>query len=64
MAREAISESYARSRVEAQQPDSFYRAGCTHILENRETDTPAAFAARARALFACLLDAPAQGAPD
>ena len=36
MAREGISEDYARKRVEAQQGDGFYRAHCTHILENGE----------------------------
>ncbi len=55
IAREGLSEAYARSRAEAQPPDSFYRARCTHILENREDDTPDAFAARARTLLEPLL---------
>ena len=53
MAREGISEDYARKRVEAQQGDDFYRARCTHILEN--CGTPEAFQARALALFRPLI---------
>ena len=34
MVREGISESYARSRVEAQKPDEFYTSRCAHILVN------------------------------
>ena len=56
MAREGISEEYARKRVEAQQGDSFFRTYCGHILENREEDTPEAFQARAQILFRHLLD--------
>ena len=55
MAREGISEDYARGRVAAQQGDGFYRAHCAHILENREGDTPEAFRARALELFRGLL---------
>ena len=55
VAREGISEDYARRRVAAQQGDGFYRAHCAHILENREGDAPAAFRARARALFREIL---------
>ena len=55
MAREGISEDYARRRVAAQQGDGFYRAHCAHILENREGDAPAAFRARALTLFRALL---------
>ena len=50
MAREGISEAYARKRVEAQQPDRFYRTHCTHILENGE-GTPEEFHQKALALF-------------
>ena len=35
MTRDGISEEYALKRVNAQQPDSFYRENCHHILENR-----------------------------
>lgn len=34
MARDGISEEYARLRVAAQKGDDFYRAGCTDTLEN------------------------------
>lgn len=50
MAREGISEEYARKRVEAQQDDDFFRAHCTHILENGGEDA-GAFEAQALALF-------------
>ena len=54
MAREGISEDYARKRVEAQQGDDFFRAHCTHILENGK-GSPDAFGARARTLFQMLI---------
>lgn len=53
MAREGISEEYARKRVEAQQGDDFFRAHCTHILMNE--DSPEEFSARALALFQSLI---------
>ena len=34
MARDGISEDYARLRVQAQKPDEFYRARCTDVLMN------------------------------
>lgn len=34
MAREGISEEYARMRISAQKPDEFFRESCTVILEN------------------------------
>ena len=34
MARDGISEDYARLRVQAQKPDEFYRAHCTDVLMN------------------------------
>ena len=34
MAREGITEAYARSRIAAQQPESFYRERCDYVLEN------------------------------
>ena len=37
MARDGISESYARSRIEAQHEDSWYRTRCDHVLENDGT---------------------------
>lgn len=54
MAREGISEDYARKRVAAQQGDDFYCARCTHILDNGG-DSPEEFRARALALFETLI---------
>ncbi len=34
MQRDGISESYARSRIAAQHPDSWFREKCTYTLEN------------------------------
>lgn len=55
MAREGISEEYARQRVQAQQGEEFFRTHCGYILENRADDTPQAFQARALELFKALL---------
>jgi len=55
MSREGISEAYARSRVEAQQGDAFFRAHCDYILDNDESLGRAAFAGRARELFRQIL---------
>ena len=54
MAREGISEEYARKRVEAQQGDDFFRTHCTHILENGD-GSPEEFGRRARTLFESLI---------
>ena len=54
MAREGISEAYARARVAAQQPDCFYTEGCRYTLCN-DGPSPEEFGARARALFASIL---------
>ena len=56
MAREGISEEYARARVSAQHPDEFFTSRCGHILIN-DCDTEAEFADRARSLFRELLKA-------
>ncbi len=50
MAREGISEQYARARIGAQKPDSYYIKHCTHHIEN---NYPAVqdFAAAAGALL-------------
>ena len=53
MARDGISEAYARLRVNAQKDDSFYREHCTHLLVNT-SDTPEAFQAAALAFFRTL----------
>ncbi|SBW04288.1 Dephospho-CoA kinase [uncultured Eubacteriales bacterium] len=55
VAREGITEEYARLRVAAQKEDAYFRANCTHILENSEDDTPEIFAERARVLFKTIL---------
>lgn len=55
MAREGITESYARMRVAAQKGEDYFRKHCTHILENTEKDTIETFDLRARALFAEIL---------
>lgn len=55
MAREGISEDYARSRVAAQQRDEYYVGKCGYTLVN-DCAAPEEFAARARALFEKILD--------
>lgn len=55
MAREGISEDYARRRVAAQPDAAFYRAHCTCILENNGDD-PQEFRQRARDLFVLFLE--------
>ncbi|MCF2661094.1 dephospho-CoA kinase [Pseudoflavonifractor phocaeensis] len=55
MAREGISEDYARSRVAAQQRDEYYVGKCGYTLVN-DCAAPEKFAARARALFEKILD--------
>ncbi len=55
MERDGVDEEYARLRVRAQKGEDFYRAGCTHILENSGEETREAFAARAGALFAAII---------
>ena len=54
MAREGISEEYARLRVSAQKKEDWFRANCTYVLVNDCADA-AAFQARARALFQQIL---------
>ena len=34
MARDGITEEYARSRIQAQHPDDWFRQRCDHVLEN------------------------------
>ncbi len=55
MARDGISEAYARSRVAAQQKDQFYRDNSDYVLENDGTETPEVFSRRALALFQNIL---------
>lgn len=54
MARDGISEDYARLRISVQQPDAFYRERCSHILENN-CATPAQFREQARIFFRSML---------
>lgn len=56
MAREGISEEYARMRVAAQKGEDFFRKNCDYILESDENDTPEIFKARALVLFRRLLN--------
>ena len=56
MAREGISEEYARKRVSAQKGEDFFRENCGYVLENTEDDTPEAFGSRALVLFSEILD--------
>lgn len=35
--RDRISQDYARARIEAQQPESFFREHCDYVLENKGT---------------------------
>jgi dephospho-CoA kinase len=55
MAREGISEEYARLRVQAQKTQDWVRAHCTYVLVNDCPDA-AAFQRRARALFLQIID--------
>lgn len=55
MAREGISEEYARSRVLAQKDEMFFRIHCEYVLENKPGDTPEYFSARALELFRQIL---------
>lgn len=56
MAREGISEAYARMRLAAQKDEGFFRTNCTHILENGEGESAETFAGRALTLFTQILD--------
>ena len=53
MAREGISEDYARARVRAQKPASWFEARCAHTLRNDTSQ--AALEGQARALFQSIL---------
>lgn len=59
MAREGISEDYARARVNAQNPEEFYTRQCEYTLVN-DCASAGEFAARARELFALILHSDAQ----
>lgn len=55
MAREGISEEYARLRVSAQKKEDWFRANCTYVLVNDCADA-GAFRAKARALFQQIIN--------
>ena len=54
MAREGLPEDYARARVAAQQPDSYYSQRAHHTLVN-DCASAEVFGQRARALFESIL---------
>ncbi len=54
MAREGISEDYARARISSQKPDSYYTSQCDHTLVN-DCDTMQAFEQKAGVFFTWLL---------
>ena len=54
MARDGISEEYARLRIAAQKGDDFYRQHCTYTLNNT-CDSAAAFEEQAYVFFYGLL---------
>lgn len=49
MIRDGISEDYARKRIAAQHPESWFRSHCDYVLEN--TGTEEAFRAKCLAFF-------------
>jgi tRNA threonylcarbamoyl adenosine modification protein (Sua5/YciO/YrdC/YwlC family)/dephospho-CoA kinase len=53
MARDGITEDYARARIASQQPNEFYEQHCDKLLEN--AGTPEAFAAQCRQYFTEVL---------
>lgn len=55
MAREGISEEYARLRVSAQKSSDWFRAHCDYTIESTEADTVETFAKRAQDLFRHIL---------
>jgi dephospho-CoA kinase len=55
MAREGISEEYARLRVQAQKTEDWFRANCTYVLVNDCPDAET-FRGRARALFEKIIN--------
>ena len=56
MAREGISESYARMRVDAQKSSAWFSDHCDYTLESTEADTVERFAQRAQVLFRRILE--------
>lgn len=54
MAREGVSEAYARARIAAQKPDRFYEENCDFVVRNG--GKPEECRARARALFEKIIN--------
>ena len=54
MARDGITEDYARLRMAAQPADEYYTAHCSHVLENCQ-GSPAEFEAVAEKFFKNLI---------
>ena len=54
MAREGISEEYARNRIKAQKEEGYFRENCDYTLAN--DSTPAVFHQRAMELFTKVLN--------
>ena len=55
MARDGITEQYARLRISAQKPDEYYRGKCDCELNNA-ADTPEAFQSEAKLFFTRLIE--------
>ena len=55
MARDGISEQYARMRITAQKPDEYYRTKCDCELTNA-ADTPESFREEAREFIRRLME--------
>ena len=55
MARDNITEQYARLRISAQKPDEFYRSKCDVELSN-SAETPEAFRAEAKIILGKLIE--------
>ena len=55
MARDNITEQYARLRITAQKPDEYYRTRCDHELNNA-AETAEAFREEARGFFKRLIE--------
>lgn len=51
MAREGISEDYARLRIAAQADETYFRTQCDYTLYNDAQDTPESFGVQAAQLF-------------
>ena len=54
MARDGISEEYARLRVEAQKPSAWFEQHCDYVLRNNGND-PSVVEGEARALFTSMI---------